>query len=63
MKNLRVVWILGQGVFLPLVLWFDDLRQAGNFWAIGVFVLLEGLYLVDAVLFLKLFRGGKNGQG
>ena len=64
MKNLlQVAWVLGQGFFLPMVLWLDDLRTSGNPWsALGVFALLEGMYLVDAVLFLKIFKGGQSGQ-
>ena len=56
-SRLKVIWILAQGLFLPLVLWLDSLRELGQFWqAGGVFVLLELLYLADSVLFLKLFR-------
>jgi len=58
---LRVTWILVQGLFLPLILWLNDLREAGNLWAIGIFALLEGLYLIDALLFLRIFKGGKDG--
>lgn len=61
--NLRVMWLLAQGVFLPLVLWLDDLRVSGEvLGAVGVFVLLEGLYLIDSLLFLAIF-GDKDSQG
>jgi len=53
----KLIWVLGQGLFLPLVLWLNDLRVSENYgWAIGVFVLLEGLYLIDATLFLSIFK-------
>ncbi len=60
MANLQVVkliWILAQGFFLPLVLWLDGLRIAGQYGgAIGMFVLLELLYVGDACLFLVIFN-------
>ncbi len=53
----KLAWILAQGLFLPCVLWLDDLRAAGQFLsAIGVFVLLETLYMADAYLFLSIFN-------
>jgi len=52
---------LAQGLFLPCVLWLDDLRSAGHFsQAIGVFALLELLYMVDACLFLVVFNKERN---
>ena len=59
----KLSWVLAQGFFLPMVLWLDDLRSLGNFGqAIGVFVLLEAMYVLDAILFLWIFRGniGRN---
>lgn len=56
LQAVKVIWILAQGIFLPTVLWLDDLRASGNWWAVGAFVLLEVLYLGDAVLFLKIFN-------
>jgi len=56
MSPLKIIWIMAQGLFLPMVLWLDDLRVSGNYWGIGVFVLLELLYLLDAVLFLRIFK-------
>ena len=54
---IKIIWILAQGIFLPLVLWLDDLRTSGNFGgAIGVFLLLELIYVADAFLFLKIFK-------
>lgn len=53
----KIAWILIQGLFLPLVLWLDGLRSSGQLWsALGLFVLLELLYLVDAWLFLRVFK-------
>jgi len=53
----KFIWVLAQGWFLPLILWMDDSRSLGNYGlAIGLFALLEVLYLVDALLFLKLFN-------
>lgn len=64
MKNpqvAKVLWILAQGFFLPMILWFDDLRSAGDYWqAGGIFLLLEVLYVLDAILFLRLFRRDKK---
>jgi hypothetical protein len=58
----KIAWVLAQGFFLPLVLWLNDLRELGRYWeALGVFLLLELLYLVDALLFLSLF-GSKKGS-
>jgi hypothetical protein len=60
MRNLpviKIIWVMIQGLFLPLVLWLDELRGCGNYLlAIGVFVLLEILYLGDTLLFLKIFK-------
>ena len=56
MNLLKVSWLLIQGLFLPLVLFLDDLRVSGSYGALAVFVLLEALYLADSVLFLKLFQ-------
>ena len=54
---LKVVWVLGQGAFLPMILWLNDARVFGNYGqAIGLFALLELLYIADALLFLILFR-------
>ena len=59
----KLVWVLAQGIFLPLVLWFDDLRSSENYGqAIGVFVLLELAYILDALLFLWVFKGANNGE-
>lgn len=53
----KILWILAQGLFLPLVLWLDDLRTLGNYaGAGGIFIVLEVLYMADAFLFLKIFR-------
>ncbi len=61
MKSLpvaKLIWVLAQGVFLPMVLWLDDLRASGNYGgAIGIFALLELLYVGDACLFLMIFKG------
>ena len=60
LQVIKIIWILGQGTFLPLVLWLNDLRVSGNFGgAIGVFLLLEAIYVADAFLFLRIFRGNK----
>jgi len=57
----KIIWVLAQGWFLPLVLWFNDLRTLGNYgWMIGVFILIEALYLVDAYLFLRIFQRSKD---
>ena len=57
MKSLPVlIWVLAQGIFLPLVLWLDDLRTSGSYWGIGVFLILEAAYVADAILFIKIFR-------
>jgi hypothetical protein len=54
----KLLWVLAQGVFLPVVLWMDDLRSSGNYGAaIGVFLSLEALYIADALLFLRIFKG------
>lgn len=53
---IKLLWILAQGLFLPLVLWLDDLRTSGNYWAIATFLLLEVLYIADAYLFLRIFK-------
>lgn len=58
--NLQVAWILIQGAFLPLVLWLDDLRVTGSYWGLGIFCLLEILYLVDSLLFIKIFQKGEK---
>ena len=59
----KLIWVLAQGFFLPLILWLDDLRSLGNYGqAIGIFVLLEFLYIVDAILFLYIFKGKDNGK-
>lgn len=56
----KIVWVLAQGWFLPLVLWLDDVRASGHFGqALGIFLLLELLYLADALLFLRIFKGNK----
>ena len=53
----KVIWVLAQGFFLPLILWLDDLRSLGDYGqAIGIFVLLEALYIADACLFLLIFK-------
>ncbi len=55
--KLKIIWVLGQGLFLPMVLWLDDSRTSGHYGqALGLFLLLEGLYLIDALLFLNLFQ-------
>lgn len=60
LRLLKIIWILAQGVFLPMVLFLDDLRGSGQYWQmIGVFVALEVLYLVDACLFLLIFKDRK----
>ena len=57
MNLLKVLWVLGQGLFLPLVLFLDDLRVSEHYGLmIGVFVLVEALYVADAIIFLRIFR-------
>lgn len=60
--NLQIQWILVQGLFLPLVLWLENLRETGNYWGLGVFILLEALYLVDSLLFIKIFKRGEKDE-
>ncbi len=60
LRVVKIIWILAQGTFLPLVLWLDDLRSVGQYGgAIGIFLLLELLYIADAFLFLQIFKGNK----
>ena len=55
-KWIKIVWVLSQGLFLPLVLWLNDMRVSGHYGAaVGIFLWLEVLYLVDAFLFLRIF--------
>jgi len=58
-SKVKIIWILAQGSFLPLVLFWNDLREAGNLFQWAVFALLEGLYMWDAIMFYRIFKGGK----
>lgn len=63
MKNnllAKILYIALQGVFLPLLLWLDDLRSSGPFVSyILVFILWEVLVTLDALLYWVVFRGEK----
>ena len=53
-KNLRLVWVLLQGVFLPLVYFFGKYSDTLTGWVL--FVLYVVLVFVDAILTCWIFE-------
>lgn len=56
----KIGYIALQGVFLPLILWVNDLREAGQMWPFALaFALYEVLVTGDALLYWIVFRTEK----
>lgn len=56
----KLGYIALQGVFLPLILWVDDLREVGSMMAYWTaFLFYEVLVIGDAWLYWIVFRGEK----
>lgn len=62
MTNLpvKILYIALQGVFLPLILWVDDLRSCGQMlFFVLAFALYEALVILDALLYWIVFNSEK----
>ena len=59
-RVLKLIWVLAQGLFLPLVLYLDDARVSGEYgMMLMIFLFLEALYMADAWLLLLWLEGRK----
>ena len=58
---LKILYCAGQGIFLPLVLWLDDLRASGQYLeAVIVFAIYTLLVVGDAWLYWIVFGREKS---
>lgn len=61
MKNLPRVLLYAalQGIFMPLILWVNDLRERGGAAFLSVFLVYEALVIGDTLLYWLVFKAEK----
>lgn len=59
MTKLQILYIVLQGMFLPLVIMFQHAFDTGSRTSVLYFTVYEILIIIDGILAVKLFGGKK----